>query len=82
MAPPGDLLRVVATPDGRLAEGRSRPGRGAWLCAGSVVCIDAASRRRAFSRALRTEIEPDAVSSLRAAVASRGRMEGIGPPEA
>ena len=82
MAPPRDLVRVVAAPDGRLSEGRSAPGRGAWLCAGSVPCIDDAARRRAFTRALRTDIGPDAIASLREAVASRGRMEGTGPPEA
>ena len=66
---------MVALPGGGLAEGRARPGRGAWLCAGSVACVDVAARRRAFSRALRAEVSPEAVASLRAAFVSRGRME-------
>ena len=75
-------MRVVALPGGGLAEGRTRPGRGAWLCAGSLSCLDAAARRRAFSRALRAEIKPEAVAGLRSAVASRGRMEEGRPPGA
>ena len=82
MAPPAELMRVVALPDGGLAEGRSRPGRGAWLCAGSVGCVEAAARRRAFERALRTEVRPDAVASLREVVAGRGRMEEGTPADA
>ncbi len=58
-----------------LAVGRNLPGRGAWLCAGSVVCVELAARRGAFARALRTSVEPSAVASLRDALAGRGRME-------
>ncbi|HEV3401746.1 MAG TPA: YlxR family protein [Acidimicrobiales bacterium] len=78
VAPPDELVRVVALPDGDLAQGRDRPGRGAWLCAGSASCVEAAARRRAFSRALRREVRPEAVAALRSAVASRGRMEAGG----
>ncbi|HEX7276687.1 MAG TPA: YlxR family protein [Acidimicrobiales bacterium] len=74
-APVDELVRVVAGPDGALLEGRSRPGRGAWLCAGSADCLDAAARKRAFSRALRTEIDSSAVEALRTAWAGRGRIE-------
>ncbi|HEX2042429.1 MAG TPA: YlxR family protein [Acidimicrobiales bacterium] len=79
VAPPDELVRVVARPGGGLAEGRALPGRGAWLCAGSTSCVDAAARRRAFSRALRAEVKPEAVAWLRSVVANRGRMEEGGP---
>ncbi|MBA3266985.1 MAG: YlxR family protein [Acidimicrobiia bacterium] len=69
------LIRVVARPGGELALGRHLPGRGAWLCAGSAACIDAADRRRAFSRALRTDITGPEVAALRDCLAGRGRME-------
>ncbi|MFN2607141.1 MAG: DUF448 domain-containing protein [Acidimicrobiales bacterium] len=65
----------MARPDGSLVEGRAAPGRGAWLCRGSVTCVDAAAGRRAFGRALRTDVTPGAVASLRASVVRRGRME-------
>lgn len=65
MAPAAELLRVVARPGGALAVGRSLPGRGAWLCAGSEACIDLAVRRKAFARALRADVAPAAVDRLR-----------------
>jgi predicted RNA-binding protein YlxR (DUF448 family) len=76
VAPPDQLVRVVAEPGGGLAVGRNRPGRGAWLCAGSPACVDAAARRQAFDRALRTPIRADAVEGLRTSGPSRGRIEG------
>ena len=75
MAPADELLRVVAGPDGTLAVGRSLPGRGAWLCAGSVACIDLAGRRKAFARALRADVPPAAVDRLRTTLVARGRLE-------
>ena len=86
---PEELVRVVASPGfvpergtgsvpergTGLAVGRDLPGRGAWLCAGSVACLELAARRGAFARALRTSVEPSAVASLREALAGRGRME-------
>ncbi|MGH9278178.1 MAG: YlxR family protein [Acidimicrobiales bacterium] len=79
LASPDELMRVVAGPDGDLVPGRGIPGRGAWLCKGSVRCIDAASRRKAFSRALRTEISAPAVAALRSTIADRARMDGSEP---
>ena len=76
MAAPDRLVRVVAEPGGGLAVGRALPGRGAWLCAGSRSCVDAAARAKAFDRALRTSISSDAVEALRTTVAGRGRIEG------
>ena len=70
-------MRVVAGAGGELLEGRSRPGRGAWLCAGSAACLDAAERKRAFSRALRTEVDSAAVEALRTTLARRGRIENL-----
>jgi predicted RNA-binding protein YlxR (DUF448 family) len=74
---------VVARPDGSLAFGRTLPGRGAWLCRGSIACFDAAARRKAFERALRTTVGSEALASLRATLVNRARMStqpnGIGP---
>jgi len=63
-------VRVVRRPDGSLRVGRSLPGRGAWLCAGSMACFDLAARRRSFDRALRVPISSVAVDDLRARLAS------------
>ena len=65
---------MVALPDAGLAFGRTRPGRGAWLCRGSLACFDAAVRRNAFERALRTTVGSEAVASLRATLVNRARM--------
>jgi predicted RNA-binding protein YlxR (DUF448 family) len=58
----GALRRIVAV-DGRLVEGRTLPGRGAWLCP-DPACAALAARRRAFGRALRTDVDPDAVAAF------------------
>jgi predicted RNA-binding protein YlxR (DUF448 family) len=70
-----ELVRVVARSGGGLAVGRNEPGRGAWVCAGSVACLDAAQRRRAFDRALRTTLDAGAVEDLKTTIASRGRLD-------
>jgi predicted RNA-binding protein YlxR (DUF448 family) len=66
---------VVAEPGGGLDVGRTLPGRGAWVCSGSATCIDAAGRRKAFDRALRTTVRPGAVDDLKTRLLSRGRIE-------
>jgi predicted RNA-binding protein YlxR (DUF448 family) len=76
VAPPEELVRVVAVPGGGLATGRTLPGRGAWLCAGSPACIEAAERRKAFERALRTTVRSEAVDDLKTELAPRGRLDG------
>jgi predicted RNA-binding protein YlxR (DUF448 family) len=76
VAPPEQLVRVVAVPGGGLATGRTLPGRGAWLCAGSPACIEAAERRKAFERALRTTVRSEAVDDLKTELAPRGRLDG------
>ncbi|MBW3580432.1 MAG: YlxR family protein [Actinobacteria bacterium] len=63
------LVRVIRRSDGTLEVGRTLPGRGAWLCSASPACVDAAERRRAFDRALRGPVAPDAVAVLREAQA-------------
>jgi predicted RNA-binding protein YlxR (DUF448 family) len=70
---------VVRTADGGLAVGRQLPGRGAWLCAGSPSCLDLACRGKAFPRALRGPIAPDAVAELAAELAASGHTgSGLG----
>ncbi|HUF32820.1 MAG TPA: YlxR family protein [Acidimicrobiales bacterium] len=76
VASQGALVRVVRLADGSLALGRHLPGRGAWLCAGSTDCVDLAGRRRAFERALRGPVAPEAAISLRAEVERCARMDG------
>ncbi|MDQ2649232.1 MAG: YlxR family protein [Actinomycetota bacterium] len=56
----------MAGPEGSLLIGSSLAGRGAWLCAGSLECLQLASRRNAFSRALRTTVAPNAAKDLEA----------------
>jgi predicted RNA-binding protein YlxR (DUF448 family) len=52
--PADELIRVVRTEAGGLAVDRSGPGRGAWLCAGSLDCLDRTVRRHGFDRAFAT----------------------------
>ena len=75
VASPDQLVRVVARPGGGLAVGRTLPGRGAWLCAGSATCLEAAARRKAFDRALRTTVRGEAVEELKTTLSGRGRID-------
>ena|GEM_PF-1025295 len=65
-APVDQLVRVTRAADGTLEVGRTAPGRGAWLCRGSLACLDQAVRRRAFDRALRGPVVDGATDRLRA----------------
>jgi predicted RNA-binding protein YlxR (DUF448 family) len=76
---PAGLVRVARRPDGGLAVGRAEPGRGAWLCAGSVACFDAAVRRRAFGRALRADVSGQEMAWLRERLLSEGMSSSDGP---
>ena len=59
------LVRITRGADGRLVVGRSQPGRGAWLCAGSPTCLAEAVRRRGFERALRAPVSgTEALASM------------------
>ncbi len=62
-----DLIRVVRTPEGsvRVDPGGKAPGRGAYLHP-EPACWDAAVRRGAVGRALRTVLGPGEVGTLRA----------------
>ena len=59
--PQDELIRVVRRPDGTVQAGRTLPGRGAWLCAGSPACLQRAARRGALARALRAPVSAEAV---------------------
>ncbi|MCB1284271.1 MAG: YlxR family protein [Microthrixaceae bacterium] len=63
---PDELVRVAIV-DGRILIGRTAGGRGAWLCP-NPQCIDSAAKRRALTRALRTQVPPEAYETLRRAV--------------
>ena len=66
---------VMVQPDGTLVVGRTRPGRGAWLCAGSDECMARAARRQSFGRALRAPVADEAVHALRNGLSEHARME-------
>ena len=76
---PAGLVRFARRPDGSLAVGRGAPGRGAWLCAGSEACFEAAVRRRAFSRALRSDVPGHELAWLRERLLSEGASTSNGP---
>jgi predicted RNA-binding protein YlxR (DUF448 family) len=76
---PNSLVRIARRPDGSLAVGRGEPGRGAWLCAGSEACFDAAVRRRGFGRALRAEVSAHELAWLRERLLSEGVSTSDGP---
>ncbi|WP_246182801.1 YlxR family protein [Mycolicibacterium grossiae] len=71
-----DLLRVVAEEDGNGAcavtvdSAGNLPGRGAWLHL-DQQCLDAALKRRAFTRALRITGPPDTSAVVQYFVARR-----------
>ncbi len=60
-----DLTRIARLPDGSLGIGRTLPGRGAWLCAGSLHCFELAVRRKAFAKALRGAVDEHDIERLR-----------------
>jgi predicted RNA-binding protein YlxR (DUF448 family) len=67
-----ELVRVVRRPDGFLAVGRRLAGRGAWLCRDRVECLDKATRRGSFGRALRAPLASGAVERLAEELAAPG----------
>ncbi len=68
--PADELIRVVPTEAGGLTVDRSGPGRGAWLCRGSLDCLALAVRRHGFDRAFATAIADAEVERLRAELAA------------
>jgi predicted RNA-binding protein YlxR (DUF448 family) len=77
VSPPSALVRVVAVDGDGVAVGRTLPGRGAWLCAGSEDCLERAVKRSALGRALRAPVAVDAATAepLRTMLAASARME-------
>ena len=67
------LVRLARAPDDGILVSRTAPGRGAWLCAGSVSCLDRAVKRDALRRALRGPVAPSGVAALRDSF--------VGPPQ-
>ena len=57
--PKDELLRFVVDPEGFVFPDISRklPGRGAYICF-SRVCLEAAIKRKQFSRSFRSEVKP------------------------
>ena len=63
-APQGELLRLVADAGAVRVDPRRRlPGRGGYLHP-DAACVARALRRRAFSRALRTEVDTAAAGRV------------------
>jgi predicted RNA-binding protein YlxR (DUF448 family) len=67
---PADLVRIARQADGSLALGRTLPGRGAWLCRGSLACFEQAAGRGGFARAFRTRIAAAHLDALRTELAA------------
>src|SRR5690606_37036214 len=60
---PAHEMRRIVLVDGELREGRTLPGRGAWLCP-ERACAELAMKRRSIPRALRADIPPDSVAGF------------------
>ncbi|WP_436796349.1 YlxR family protein [Actinospongicola halichondriae] len=59
-----DTLARFVQQEGTVQFGPTLPGRGAWLCAATLVeCAEAAVRRKAFERAFRCPIVPGSVEA-------------------
>jgi predicted RNA-binding protein YlxR (DUF448 family) len=75
-------VRVARRHDGSLVVSRDAPGRGAWLCrdpatgAVKAECLEAAAKRKAFTRAFRTAVAEECLILLRAMVSERANMDG------
>jgi predicted RNA-binding protein YlxR (DUF448 family) len=64
--PASELVRVARTAEGNLHIGRTLPGRGAWLCRGTLrQCSELAIRKGGFARAFRTRVASEELSALR-----------------
>jgi predicted RNA-binding protein YlxR (DUF448 family) len=60
----------ISVQGGMLRLGRGLPGRGAWLCR-DPRCLEAAVRRGAVARALRTSVSPEMLDELRSSFGDR-----------
>ncbi len=74
------LIRLVASPDGELLVDwyRKAPGRGTHLCY-SVSCLEAIETGRGLARALKRQILPPDLESLKTAILAsvEGRIESL-----
>ncbi|MGH9111387.1 MAG: YlxR family protein [Acidimicrobiales bacterium] len=58
-APQDELVRFVRGAEASIIQGRTLPGRGAWLCKDTLdECRQLAKRRGAFARAFRLGDRP------------------------
>ncbi|MFN8146580.1 MAG: YlxR family protein [Candidatus Nanopelagicales bacterium] len=73
-----DLVRVVVVEGVLVPDPRARlAGRGAWVHP-DPACLDLAVRRRAFARALRSDVSPD-VTAVRAEIDRRTGAPSVPP---
>jgi predicted RNA-binding protein YlxR (DUF448 family) len=63
--PADQLVRIVRLSGGALSVDRHGPGRGAWLCQGSLACLEEAVRRHGFERAFAAPVPAGDVQQLR-----------------
>lgn len=79
---PEDGLRVTLGRDATLVVCRIAPGRGAWLCrATASACAEAATKRRAWARALRSDVAPAQAQDLQRRLAEAQPSVGAATPE-
>ncbi|HNT74612.1 MAG TPA: YlxR family protein [Anaerolineae bacterium] len=87
--PKRELVRVVRTPEGDVLvdESGKKNGRGAYLCR-QRCCWQQALKGNALNRALRINLEPEAIAALQAyaatlpeILASPAAITAEGPPE-
>lgn len=64
------LERLVREQDGSIVSKRTGPGRGAWICRDAKAatlserCLGLAVDRRAFQKAFRSQVPPEAIETL------------------
>ncbi|MCL5948712.1 MAG: YlxR family protein [Actinobacteria bacterium] len=64
---------MVLLEEGSIGIGVSSCGRGAWLCTGSVECIELAVRAKAFGRAFRKDVSVETVERVRESILDYNR---------
>ncbi|MHB8263578.1 MAG: YlxR family protein [Acidimicrobiales bacterium] len=71
--PQRELARIVMSEEGSIGIGASSCGRGAWLCVGSVDCVELAIRAKAFRRAFRRDVPVETVERMRKSISDYNR---------